>query len=82
MKLSERVYGDVGAEYFHDQQICGKISPEELRHVVTRNQIRVDISIIRHLGYRGRICGSEEYYPGKVLPWLFFRKTKPLLPII
>ena len=50
-KLYEISYADVGEEHLYNQQNRGEISPGYLRHVGTRDPIRVDIFITRRLGH-------------------------------
>ena len=80
--LDERVYSDVGAEHWNEQQNRGEIKPGELRRGGTRNPIRVDISTKLHLGQGDAFFGSGEADPGNLFDSYFLRKYKSLSPIM
>ena len=80
MRLVERAYADVGEEHHHNQQNRGEIPPGELRHIGAWNATRMDISSMRHLGHRRRVCGSGENDSGNLFASSFLWKYKNPLP--
>ena len=76
MLMVERAYIYVGKEDWQYQQNRGEISPGELHHGGTRDLIRMDIHITRHLGYGRDICGSVEGCPGNLFALYFILKDK------
>ena len=76
MRLADRAYIDMGEEHLTDQKNSGEMFPGELRRGGTRDQIRVDISTTRHLGYGGRVCGSGKDDLGNLFASFFLRKNK------
>ena len=76
------MYVDVGAEYLHNQQNCGGVSPEKLWRNGMRDPIEVDISTVRHNEYKIRICRSGEYDSRNVFASIFLQKVESFSPIV
>ena len=79
--MDERVYSDVGAEHWNEQQNRGEINPGELRRGGTRNPIRVDISTKLHLGHGDAFLGVEKLIRETFLTRIFFGNTNPSHPL-